>query len=57
MIKTIEEENLLDRALKVGEKLKRRFLKVKGKYFIVGDVCGMRVMMAIELVKGQRTRY
>ncbi len=56
VIKIIEEEHLLDRALKIGERLKERFLKMKGKYSIVGEVRGIGAMMAIELVKDRKTR-
>jgi len=56
VIKIIEEEKLLDRALKIGEKLKKRFLKMKDKYSIVGDVHGIGAMMAIELVKDRETK-
>jgi len=56
VIKIIEEEKLLDRALKIGERLKERFLKMKNKYSIVGDVHGIGAMMAIELVKDRETK-
>ena len=56
VIKIIEEEHLLDRALKIGERLKERFLRMKDKYPIVGDVHGIGAMMAIELVKDQKTK-
>ena len=56
VIKIIEEEKLLDRAIKIGEKLKKRFLMMKDKYSIVGDVHGIGAMMAIELVKDQKTK-
>ena len=56
VIKIIEEEKLLDRAIKIGEKLKKRFLMMKDKYAIVGDVHGIGAMMAIELVKDQKTK-
>jgi len=56
VIKIIEEENLLDQALKIGERLKRRFLKMKDKYSIIGDVRGIGAMMAIELVKDRETK-
>ena len=56
VIKIIEEEKLLDRALKIGERLKERFLKMKGKYSIVGDVHGIGAMMAVELVKNRETK-
>ena len=56
VIKIIEEEKLLDRALKIGERLKKRFLKMKDKYSIVGDVHGIGAMMAVELVKDRETK-
>ncbi|MBN2395272.1 MAG: aspartate aminotransferase family protein, partial [Candidatus Atribacteria bacterium] len=56
VIKIIEEEKLLDRALKIGERLKERFLQMKNKYPIIGDVHGMGAMMAIELVKDRETK-
>ena len=56
VIKIIEEEKLLDRAIKIGEKLKKRFLMMKDKYAIVGDVHGIGAMMAMELVKDRKTK-
>ncbi|MBA7473567.1 5-aminovalerate aminotransferase DavT [subsurface metagenome] len=56
VIKIIEEEHLLNRAVKIGEKLKERFLEMKDKYSLVGDVHGIGTMMAIELVKDRETK-
>ncbi|MBA7581314.1 aspartate aminotransferase family protein [Candidatus Atribacteria bacterium 1244-E10-H5-B2] len=56
VIKIIEEENLLGRAVKIGERLKERFLKMKDKYSLVGDIHGIGAMMAIELVKDRGTK-
>jgi len=56
VINIIEEENLLDRALKIGEKLKERFLKMKNKYTLIGEIRGIGAMRAIELVKDRKTR-
>ena len=56
VINIIEEENLLGRAVKIGEKLKERFLEMKDKYSLVGDVHGIGAMMAIELVKDRETK-
>ena len=56
VIKIIEEEHLLDRALKIGERLKERFLKMKDKYSLMGEIRGIGAMMAIELVKDQKTK-
>lgn len=55
VIKIIQEENLLDRAMRIGGIMKERFLQMKDKYSIVRDVRGMGAMMAIELVKDQKT--
>jgi len=56
VINIIEEENLLDRALKIGERLKERFLQMKGKYPLIGEIRGVGAMRAIELVKDQKTK-
>jgi len=56
VIKIIEEEHLLERALKIGEKLKERFLKMKDKYSLIGDIRGIGAMIAIELVKDKETK-
>ena len=56
VINIIEEEHLLDRALKIGERLKEKFLKMKNKYPLMGEIRGIGAMMAIELVKDQKTK-
>ena len=56
VIKIIEEEHLLERALKIGERLKERFLKMKDKYPLIGEIRGIGAMRAIELVKDQKTK-
>jgi 4-aminobutyrate aminotransferase / (S)-3-amino-2-methylpropionate transaminase / 5-aminovalerate transaminase len=56
VIKIIEEEHLLDRALKIGERLKERFLKMKDKYPIIGEIRGIGAMMAVEFIKDQKTK-
>ena len=56
VINIIEEENLLDRALKIGERLKERFLKMKNKYPIIGEIRGIGAMIAIKLVKDRKTK-
>jgi len=56
VINIIEEENLLDRALKIGERFKGRFLQMKNNYPLIGEIRGMGAMMAIELVKDQNTK-
>ena len=56
VINIIEEEHLLDRALKIGEKLKERFFKMKNKYPLIGEIRGIGAMRAIELVKDRKTK-
>jgi 4-aminobutyrate aminotransferase/(S)-3-amino-2-methylpropionate transaminase len=56
VIKIIEEEKLLDRAVKIGERLKEQFLNMKDKYSIIGEIRGMGAMVAVELVKDQKTK-
>ena len=56
VINIIGEENLLDRALKIGERLKERFLKMKNKYPLIGEIRGIGAMVAIELVKDRKTK-
>lgn len=56
VIRIIEEEHLLDRALKIGERLKERFLQMKDKYPLIGEIRGIGAMMAIELVKDRETK-
>jgi len=56
VINIIEEENLLDRALKIGERLKERFLQMKVSCPLIGEIRGIGAMMAIELVKDQKTK-
>ncbi len=56
VIKIIQEENLLVKAIRIGEILKERFLQMKDRFSIIRDVRGLGAMMAIELVKDQKTK-
>jgi 4-aminobutyrate aminotransferase/(S)-3-amino-2-methylpropionate transaminase len=56
VIKIVEEEHLLDRALKIGERLEERFLQMKDKYSLIGEIRGIGAMRAIELVKDQKNK-
>jgi len=55
-LEVIEEENLLERASRIGEKVKNKFTRMKKKYEVVGDVRGLGAMVAIELVKDRETK-
>jgi 4-aminobutyrate aminotransferase/(S)-3-amino-2-methylpropionate transaminase len=52
----VEEENLLERAVKLGRYMKERFLQMQQKYEIIGDVRGLGAMVGIELVKDRTTK-
>lgn len=56
VIKIIEEENLLERAVKIGHRLKKRFQEMKDKYPIIGEIRGIGAMTAIELVKDRESK-
>jgi len=56
VLDVIEEENLLERASRIGEKVKNKFTRMKKKYEVVGDVRGLGAMVAIELVKDRKTK-
>ncbi|MCC6124810.1 MAG: aspartate aminotransferase family protein [Pirellulales bacterium] len=52
----IEEENLLDHALHLGEIAQQRMERMKAEHPIVGDVRAKGCLMGIELVKDRATK-
>ena len=56
VLKTIDEENLLERASHVGERIKEHFTRLQGIYEPIGDVRGLGAMVGMELVKDRRTK-
>lgn len=56
VIKIVKEEHLLSRALEIGERLKERFLQMKDSHSLIGEVRGIGAMIAIELLKDQKTK-
>ena len=56
VLDVIEEENLLERASKIGKIVMKEFKGMKEKYEIVGDVRGLGAMVAMELVKDRETK-
>ena len=56
VLDVIEEQNLLERATEIGDKVLSRFEAMKGKYEVIGDVRGIGAMDAVELVKDRRTK-
>ena len=55
-IEVIEEEKLLDNAHTVGAHLRRKLEELQEKYPLIGDVRGMGLMQALELVKDRQTK-
>jgi len=55
-IEVIQEENLLERALHLGELALRRMERMRDEHPIVGDVRAKGCLMGIELVKDRRTK-
>jgi 4-aminobutyrate aminotransferase/4-aminobutyrate aminotransferase/(S)-3-amino-2-methylpropionate transaminase len=55
-IRAIEEENLLERARRIGQLFTQALNTLKDKYELIGDVRGPGLMIGIELVKDKKTR-
>jgi 4-aminobutyrate aminotransferase/(S)-3-amino-2-methylpropionate transaminase len=56
VIKTIDEEGLLERAVHVGDRIKSGFRSLAERYDVIGDVRGIGAMVAMELVKDRTTK-
>jgi 4-aminobutyrate aminotransferase/(S)-3-amino-2-methylpropionate transaminase len=56
VLKIFEEENLLQKADKLGQKLKKQFDTWQQDYQIIGDVRGLGPMLAMELVEGREAK-
>jgi 4-aminobutyrate aminotransferase len=55
-IQVIEEENLLENAHVVGSYFRAKLEELQQKYPLIGDVRGMGLMQALELVKDRTTK-
>ncbi len=55
-IEVIEEENLLENAHVVGAYFRAKLEELQSKHKIIGDVRGMGLMQALELVKDRETK-
>jgi 4-aminobutyrate aminotransferase-like enzyme len=55
-IEVIEEEKLVENALTVGGYFREKLEGLKEKYPLIGDVRGMGMMQALELVKDRKTK-
>jgi 4-aminobutyrate aminotransferase len=56
VIEFIEEQNLRRNTEEVGAYLKGKLLDLKDKYQIIGDVRGMGLLLAVELVEDRRSK-
>ncbi len=56
VLKVIKEEKLQENAKSVGADLLLGLKQLQNKYKVIGDVRGKGLMMAVELVKDQRTK-
>jgi len=56
VIKVIEDEDLKTNAAKVGAYFREKLEELKAKYPVIGDVRGMGLMQALELVKDRETK-
>jgi 4-aminobutyrate aminotransferase-like enzyme len=56
VIEVIEEENLRENTYVVGEYFRQKLEELKDKYALIGDVRGMGMMQALELVRDRQTK-
>ena len=56
VIEVIEEENLLENTHVVGGYFRARLEELQAKYSLIGDVRGMGMMQALELVRDRQTK-
>ena len=56
VIEIIREEGLLERAARLGERGLQRFMEMKRRHALIGDVRGKGAMIALELVKDRKTK-
>lgn len=52
----IDDEHLLDRAVRIGAEIRQRFTEYAARHQIIGDVRGLGAMMAVELVGNRHTK-
>ena len=52
----IEEENLNERAMAIGERIKERMRELAGTYEQIGDIRGLGAMIGVEIVKGKNDK-
>lgn len=55
-LEVISEERLVENAEKMGEYFRKRLLELQEKHRLIGDVRGLGLMLAIELVRDRKTK-
>ena len=53
VLEVFEEENMLEKAVVLGNKLMARFKKWQKQFDIIGEIRGLGAMLGLELVKGE----
>ncbi len=56
VIKTVDRENLIERATVIGDRIKTRFLRLADRFDVIGDVRGLGAMVGMELVADRETK-
>jgi 2,2-dialkylglycine decarboxylase (pyruvate) len=56
VLDVIERDGLVERAAKLGDRLRDRLVDLQGRYDVVGDVRGRGLLQGIELVTDKATR-
>lgn len=56
VIRTLDEEDLLAQATRVGDRIKSHFQRLAAKYDVIGDVRGLGAMVGMELVTDRVTK-
>jgi 2,2-dialkylglycine decarboxylase (pyruvate) len=56
VLDVIERDGLVERAAKLGDRLRDRLVELQGRYDVVGDVRGRGLLQGIELVTDKATR-
>jgi 4-aminobutyrate aminotransferase-like enzyme len=55
-LEVIDEENIQQRAKDVGGYFKSKLLELQDKFALIGDIRGMGLLLAIELVEDRKTK-
>ena len=56
VIKGLDEEGLLERAVHIGDRIKDRFGRLAERFDVIGDIRGLGAMVGVELVLDRQTK-